>query len=88
MSTTNTQLRSGQALPQPTADGTLPNYVLQCPGSAEYGHGLTAAQVHLGGCCQAFEALTADEQARTGLRIPTYAHLSPSDIRRAMGTSE
>lgn len=50
-----------------------------CPGVDEVGHGLSARQVHLAGCCDRFAA--ADEQIRqeTGLRIPVREFVADDD---------
>lgn len=59
------------------AEPLRPNYRLMCPGVGEYGHGLTARQIHTTSpvtglrCCERFAMLPPEEQERTGLKIPT-----------------
>jgi hypothetical protein len=60
MSETEAETAERLGLTRPYTNG--PN-VSNCPGGAEYGHGMSLTTVHAGGCCQAWDAARAEATA-------------------------
>jgi hypothetical protein len=60
MSETEAETASRLGLARPWVSGPS---VGHCPGSGEYGHGLTLTAVHGGGCCAAWNEARAQAAA-------------------------